>query len=104
MVDFQADIARKNSSSLCIACMLTASASVQKPDVVVFSGFGTMSSEASSSKVQSKSFMVRSFPRPTFATVSTCVKSSKVSKLKDEIQDQTTIGTSDSVDNEEDEL
>src|SRR5712691_4470983 len=108
MLDFQVDIARKNSSFLCIACMLLASTSVHKPDVIVFSGFGTVTSEQSSSKkMQRKYFIVRLFSSPTsaFSTASTslkALKSSKVSKLRDNLkgQDQTTMGTSDSVDNE----
>ena len=43
-------------------------------------------------------------PVSAFTTTSTYLKSSKVSKLRDERRDETAMGTSDSVDNEEDEL
>ena len=42
--------------------VLTASTSVQRPDVVVFSGFATKLSEASVTKAQSRAFMVCSCP------------------------------------------
>ncbi|KAI9512166.1 hypothetical protein F5148DRAFT_1164425 [Russula earlei] len=59
---------------------------IHKPDVVVFPGYGSKASESPSKRMQGKAFM-----------------SSRISKLKDETQDQRTDGTTDPVDEEDDE-
>jgi hypothetical protein len=96
---------QKYSSLLRIARIVIASTSGLKPDVVVFSDFAWKSSRSSSSKgMQAKSFMVPSFPSSALVITLTRFKSSRVSKLTDETQAKSTNGTSDTVDDEDDEL
>jgi hypothetical protein len=84
--------------------MLIASTSTHKPDVVIFSGAGPKTSEPLSKKLQGKAFMVRSFLLSCYFHLTSRLKSSKVSKLRDETQEQRGKGTADATDDEDDEL
>ena len=55
------DSKRESLRSSILDRVYTASTSVHKPDVVVFSGSGSKSSESLSTKMQAKAFMVRHF-------------------------------------------
>ena len=84
--------------------MLIASTSTHKPDVVVFSGAGPKTSEPLlSKKLQSKAFMVRSVLLSRCFTLPR-LKSSKVSKLREDTQEQKGNGTADATDDEDDEV
>lgn len=85
-------------------CMLIASTSTHKPDVVIFSGTGPKTSEPLSKKLQGKAFMVCSFLFFRAAFTLPRLKSSKVSKLRGEAQEQMGNGTADATDDEDDEL
>ena len=82
--------------------MLIASTSTHKPDVVIFSGPGPKASEPLSKKLQGKAFMVRSFLLLLCFTL-TRLKSSKVSKLREERQEQKGKGTADATGDDEEE-
>jgi len=85
--------------------MLIASTSTHKPDVVIFSGTGPKTSEPLSKKLQGKAFMVRSFLISHYLNLTLPrLKSSKVSKLRDETQEQRGKDTADATDDEDDEL
>ena len=84
--------------------MLIVSTSTHKPAVVIFSDTGPKTSEPLSKKLQGKAFMVRSFLLFALLSPLPRLKSSKVSKLKDETQEQRGKGTADAADDEEDEL
>jgi len=85
--------------------MLIASTSTHKPDVVIFSGTGPKTSEPLSKKLQGKAFMVRSFLLSRYFHLTLPrLQSSKVSKLRDETQEQRGNGTTDATDDEDDEL
>jgi hypothetical protein len=85
--------------------MPIASTSAHKPDVVIFSGTGPKTSEPLSKKLQGKAFMVRSFLLSYYLNLTLPrLKSSKVSKLRDETQEQKGKDTADATDDEDDEL
>ncbi|KAF8484948.1 hypothetical protein DFH94DRAFT_689310 [Russula ochroleuca] len=85
--DAQVDDEYEIQSSAEEAVSLEASTSIHKPDVVVFSGYGSKTLEPLSKKMQGKAFM-----------------SSNVSKLRDATQEERKTRTAESIDDEDDEL
>ena len=83
---------------------MIASTSTHKPDVVIFSGAGPKTSEPLSKKLQGKAFMVRLILFFCAAFILPRLKSSKVSKLRDDTQEQKGNGTADVTDDEDDDL
>ena len=95
---------QESSRSPILGRRFTGNTSVPKPDVVVFTASVPKSSESLSTKAQAKSFMVRPFCFSLAVTsTSTLIppkKSSKVSKLRDEVQRRKDTKNSDDEDDE----